>query len=259
MTEDPLTAFLLTGRVAVVTGAGRGIGREIALLLAAAGADIAVADIDDQLAGSTVEEVQRSGRRAVAVPTDVADPEAAETMAALVLEAFGRVDVLVNNAGIAINRPALEMTADEWHRVMRINSDGVYWCSRSIGRHLVAQRSGSIVNIASMSGLVVNWPQPQAAYNASKAAVIQLTRSLASEWAAHGVRVNAVSPGYIGTEMTRFGMGTPGWGETGLERTPMGRLGEPIDVARAVLFLASDAACFITGANLVVDGGYTIW
>ena len=169
------------------------------------------------------------------------------------------IDILVNDAGICINVPAEEADDESWRRVLAVNLDGTYWCSREVGRVMLAAGRGSIVNIASMSGLVVNWPQPQAAYNASKAAVIQLTRSLASEWASRGVRVNSVSPGYIGTEMTKRGMSTAGWGETWLERSPMGRLGTPRDVALAVLYLASDAAAFATGTNLVIDGGYSIW
>ena len=163
------------------------------------------------------------------------------------------------NAGICINKLALEMTPDEWLRLMGINLNGVFWSSCAVGRHMVAPAPGAIVNIGSMSGSIVNWPQPQAAYNASKAAVIHLTKSLASEWASHGVRVNSVSPGYIGTEMTKVNMATPGTGETWLKMTPMRRVGEPVDVARAVLYLASDAAAFATGTDLIVDGGYTIW
>jgi NAD(P)-dependent dehydrogenase (short-subunit alcohol dehydrogenase family) len=251
--------FGLTGRVALVTGGGQGIGLEIARTLAAAGADIAIAEINPATAAEAVRSIVALGRRAMAVATDVADPAAVEVMSRSVTAALGPIDVLVNNAGICINKPALETTPDEWLRVMGINLNAVFWVSQAVGRGMVKRRRGSIVNIASMSGSIVNWPQAQASYNASKAAVIHLTKSLASEWAASGVRVNSVSPGYIGTEMTKRGMATPGWGETWLGMSPMGRLGEPIDVARAVLYLASDAAAFATGTNLVVDGGYTIW
>jgi len=259
MTSQSDAPFRLTERVALVTGGGQGIGREIVRTLAAAGADVAIADLNLSTAKEGAREVESMGRRAAAIQVDVADPQAVDVMTRAAIEALGRIDVLVNNAGICINTPVLEMTPDEWLRVMGINLNGVFWCSRSVGRHMVERGSGAIVNIASMSGSIVNWPQPQAAYNASKAGVIHLTRSLASEWAEHGIRVNSVSPGYIGTEMTKLGMRTPGWGETWLAMSPMRRLGEPVDVARAVLYLASDAAAFATGTDLIVDGGYTIW
>lgn len=259
MTEDWTEPYRLPDRVALVTGGGQGIGREIGRTLAAAGADIAIADINLETAGQAAGEIEATGRRALAVQTDVADPASVDSAVAAVVDRLGPIDVLVNNAGICINTPALELSDEDWLRQMGINLNGVFWMSRAVGRGMVARGRGAIVNIASMSGSIVNWPQPQAAYNASKAGVIHLTRSLASEWASSGVRVNSVSPGYIGTEMTKLGMATPGWGETWLAMSPMRRLGEPVDVARAVLYLASDAAAFATGTDLVVDGGYTIW
>jgi NAD(P)-dependent dehydrogenase (short-subunit alcohol dehydrogenase family) len=251
--------FDLTDKVAIVTGGGRGIGREIVRTLARAGAHVAIADLDQALAVEAAAEVETLGRRGLAVQTDVADRTSVDAMVAAVEAAFKRIDILVNDAGICVNKSVLEGTPEDWLHVIDVNLNGTFWCSRAVGARMVAQGSGSIVNIASMSGLIVNWPQPQAAYNASKAAVIHLTRSLASEWAAAGVRVNAVSPGYIGTEMTKLGMKTPGWGETWMAMSPMKRMGTPEDVAHAVWYLASDAAQFATGSNLVVDGGYSIW
>ena len=145
----------------------------------------------------------------------------------------------------------------DWRDVLAVNLDGTYWCCRAVGRHMLERRSGAIVNVASLSASVVDHPQPQASYNASKAGVVQLTRSLASEWAAAGVRVNCVSPGYIGTEMTKLGM-AEGWGETWLSLIPMGRLGEPSEVANAVWYLASDAASYCTGTELELDGGFRL-
>jgi Dehydrogenases with different specificities (related to short-chain alcohol dehydrogenases) len=254
-----IEAFDLSRRVAIVTGGANGIGREIVRVLAAAGATVVVADLDGEAAAKAAHEETANGRLAVGLAVDVTHSEDARVMVSRVLAELGRIDILVNNAGICINVPAEDADDEAWRRVLDVNLDGTYWCSREVGRAMLVTGRGSIVNIASMSGLVVNWPQPQAAYNASKAAVIQLTKSLASEWAARGIRVNSVSPGYIGTEMTKRGMSTPGWGETWLDRSPMGRLGTPIDVAYAVLYLASDAAAFATGTNLVVDGGYSIW
>lgn len=249
--------FGVAGRVAVVTGGGRGIGREITRTLALAGADVAVVDIDPLTAADAAREVETIGRRAVSVPTDVSDLAAVQSMVAAVISAFGRIDILVNDAAVYVSAPAEEMAPEDWRRQMAVNVDGVYWCCRQVGVHMLGRGSGSIVNIASMSGTIVNWPQPQACYNATKAAVIHLTKSLASEWATRGVRVNAVSPGYTGTEMTREGMRT--YGDQWLALTPMNRVGEPVDIANAVLYLASDAAAFATGTSLAVDGGYTIW
>lgn len=254
-----IEAFDLSGRVAIVTGGANGIGRQIVATLGAAGATTAVVDMDGGAALKAAQEEWTADRPAIGFAADVTRPDEVRTMAARVLAELGRIDILVNNAGICINVPAEESDDDSWRRVLDVNLDGTYWCSREVGRTMLAAGRGSIVNIASMSGLVVNWPQPQAAYNASKAGVIQLTKSLASEWAARGVRVNSVSPGYIGTAMTKRGMSTPGWGDIWLDRSPMGRLGTPADVAYAVLYLVSDAAVFATGTNLVVDGGYSIW
>ncbi len=252
--------FDLTDRVAVITGAGRGIGREISRVLAAAGARVIIAEIDQQSAADAAGELAAAGRDALALEVDVSDPGSVERMTASAIGAFGHIDVLVNNAALgAANKPFLEDTPETWLRAIDVNLNGVAWCSRAVGAHMVERGSGSIVNIASMSGLIVNRPQPQADYNASKAGVIHLTRSLACEWAEAGVRVNSVSPGYIGTEMTKKGMGTPGWGEMWLDMTPMKRMGTPTEVANVVWFLASDAASYCTGSNLVVDGGYTCW
>jgi NAD(P)-dependent dehydrogenase (short-subunit alcohol dehydrogenase family) len=253
------TLFDLTDRVAIVTGGGRGIGLEIVRTLAKAGANVAIADLDAGTAADAAAEVQSLGRRGLGIQTDVSDRESVEAMVKAVQSHFGRIDILVNDAGICVNESVLEGRPEDWLKVVDVNLNGTYWCARAAGALMVKQGSGAIVNIASMSGSIVNWPQPQAAYNASKAAVIHLTRSLASEWAKAGVRVNAVSPGYIGTEMTKRGMATPGWGETWMAMSPMKRMGTPEDVAYAVWYLASDAAAFATGSNLVIDGGYSIW
>ncbi len=249
----------LTGRVAVVTGAGRGIGRAVAAALGAAGAAVGVAEYQEEAGRASAAALAEAGVDSAYLSVDVRDPGSVRAMVASALERFGRIDILVNNAGVATNTPAEEIPDEEWLQVMNVNLNGVFWCCREVGRHMLERGSGAIVNMASMSGIISNAPQPQSHYNASKAGVILLTKSLAGEWAKRGVRVNAVSPGYIGTEMTRQGMSNAEWFKVWLDMTPMGRVGEPDEIARAVLFLASDAASFATGTNLVVDGGYTCW
>lgn len=256
MIRDP---FDLTGRVAVVTGGGRGIGLAVTETLAGAGAAVAIAELSGMAGERAAAAVREAGRDAMAVATDVRDPRSVEAMVERVTQRFGRIDILVNNAGIARNTPAESTSEDEWREVLEVNLNGVFWCCRSVGNRMLARGSGAIVSLASMSGTIVNKPQPQAAYNASKAAVIMLTKSLAAEWADRGVRVNCVSPGYIETEMTRTGLTEPAWRSTWLEMTPLGRVGQPLEIARAVWFLASDAASFATGTDLIIDGGYSVW
>lgn len=254
-----LEQFKLDDKVAVVTGGAQGIGLAITTTLAQAGATVVIADLNPEIGKTSAEKLKSEGLNVVFKQLDVTNSSQVDQVAAEIATEHGRVDVLVNNAGICRNTPALEVPDDEWLLVFNVNVNGVFWCSRAFGRIMAKQRSGSVINIASMSGLIVNKPQPQAAYNASKAAVAHLSKSLAAEWAEFDVRVNAISPGYIGTEMTKRGLQTPGWSENWLGQTPMGRLGKPSEVANCALFLASDASSFVTGSELVVDGGYTVW
>ena len=249
----------MQGRTAVVTGGAQGIGRAVCEALGECGARVIIADLDDSLGADTAAALHSSGIDAHAIQLDVRDGGAVAAAARSLEQRHGPVEILVNNAGIARNSPAVEMVAADWLEVMDVNLHGVWWCSQAFGRSMVQRRRGAIVNIGSMSGLVANKPQPQAAYNASKAAVHMLTKSLATEWASFGVRVNAVAPGYIGTELTKRGMSNEAWSATWLEMTPFGRIGEPSEVAGMVAFLASDAASYVTGCIVSVDGGYTSW
>lgn len=249
--ENP---FSLRDKVAVVTGGGQSLGLAIARSLHGAGARMVIAEVNDETGAEAAEELGGTF-----VHTDVTDPSSVRDLMQVVLDEHGKIDVLVNNAGIVHNIPSEEVPDEEWLGVMSVNVNGVFWCCREAGKVMLEQGSGSIVNIASMSGIISNHPQPQSAYNASKAAVITMTKSLAGEWASRGVRVNSVSPGYIRTPLTELGMSKSEWAEVWLSSTPLGRLAEPEEIAPAALYLASDAASFATGTNLVVDGGYTSW
>jgi len=250
-----LDAFDLTGKVCVVTGANRGIGRALSLALAEAGGDLALVVRRPESAESLVKEIQDLGRRAEVFAADVVEPAAVQRAAAQVVEAFGGVHVLVNNAGTCIHRPALEVTPEEFHAVMDVNVTGVWNCCQAFGKVMVEAGRGSIVNIGSISALIVNRPQWQPVYNASKAAVHQLTKSLAAEWGTTGVRVNALAPGYVKTEMAP--VDEPQFRRHWIEDVPMQRYATPEELGPSLIYLASAASSFVTGSILVTDGGYT--
>ena len=251
--------FELTGQTALITGAGRGIGLATARRLAAAGADVIIAEFIAENGRKAAAEIEGMGRKSLFIEVDVRRSDSVNLMAETALKAFPQIDILVCNAGIAQAVPAEDCSDEDWLNMMAVNLNGVFYCCRAIGRHMLERGSGAIVNTASMSGMISNTPQPQAHYNAAKAGVILLTKSLAGEWADRGLRVNCVSPGYIGTDMTAEGMANMDWYPTWMEMTPQKRVGAPEDVAAAIYYLASPAAKFTTGSNLVVDGGYTAW
>ena len=252
-----MSRFDMTGRVALVTGATKGLGEAFAVALAEAGADIVIGGRDEAGADAVRAQVEERGRRAVVSLGDLTRRQDAERLFADGVAAFGAVDVLVNNAGTCIHRPALEVTDDEWRQVMGVNVDAVWTMSQIVGAHMVERRRGSIINIGSMSGEIVNRPQWQPGYNASKAAVHHLTRSLAAEWGQFGVRVNALAPGYMKTAMSP--VDRPEFRRHWIEDAALGRYGYPEELGGAVVFLASDASSFVTGSVLVVDGGYTVF
>jgi 3-oxoacyl-[acyl-carrier protein] reductase len=241
----------LAAKVALVTGAAQGIGKAVALLLARNGADIVVSDINLEKAEETAKEVQTLGRKALAIKVDVAKLDDVEKMVGAILARFGQVDILVNNAGIARDKLILRMTEEDWDAVLNINLKGTFNCTKAVVRHMSKQRSGKIVNIASVVGEMGNAGQGN--YAASKAGVIGFTKTIAREFAQRGINVNAVAPGYIETPMTDA---LPDKAKEELKRLiPMDRLGKPEDVAEAVLFLVSEASSYITGQVLNVNGG----
>jgi NAD(P)-dependent dehydrogenase (short-subunit alcohol dehydrogenase family) len=255
-----LDRFNLKGRIGVVTGGGQGIGLACVEALSEAGAHVYIADRNLKVARQAQAAMKAKGYAAGIIELEVADSKQVNAAAARVMADKGRVDILVCNAGIARSQTAAEDVTDEhWLNVIDVNLNGVFWCCRAFGKHMLAAGRGSIVNIGSMSGFIVNKPQQQAYYNASKAAVHHLTKSLAAEWGARGVRVNAVAPTYINTPLTAHAKTNEPIMAAWLDGTPMARMGEPDEIAAVVLFLASDAASLLTGSIVVADGGYTCW
>ena len=257
-----LDSFRLDGKAAIVTGASRGIGRAIALGLAEAGADVAILyEKAHTQAESLLAEVQALGRaRSYVQQVDVGSSADVAAMAAEAERRFGRVDILVNNAGIAHNAPAEDMTEAEWERMIRINLTSVFLCCQAVGRLMIRQRSGVIVNVGSLSARIVNFPQKQAHYNAAKAGVHLLSKCLAVEWAPHNIRVNVLVPGYIHTELVDpfLEKHAEAAAEHWLKPSVQNRFGRPDELAAAAVYLASDASSFMTGEEMVIDGGYTL-
>ncbi len=255
-----LEKFRIDGKIAVVTGAARGIGLSASEALAEAGAKVVLTDMSQELLDKAITALAAKGYGVEGKLLDVTDVEGVQRVHDSIIARHGRVDILVNNAGIAIsNRPAETMADDVWNKVIDVNLNGVFWCCRAFGKSMLENGSGNIVNVGSMSGFVVNRPQEQANYNASKAAVHHLTRSLAAEWGARGVRVNSVAPTYIDTEMNKYVYDDPEMYRHWVGGTPMNRLGRTDEVASVILFLASDASSLMTGSIVLADGGYVCW
>lgn len=252
--------YRLDGRTAFITGGGRGIGLAAAEALLEMGAKVIISDFDAKVLAAGAAQLAPWGDRAEAVMLDVTRPDDVARVASEANRRHGSVDILVANAGIATDDMAGETTSDaDWLRVLDVNLNGVFWCCREFAKPMLERGRGAIVTLGSMSGIISNKPQRQAHYNASKAAVHHLTKSLAGEWAERGVRVNAVAPTYVDTLMSNTSFDDPKLFPTWMEFTPMNRVARPDEIASAILFLASDASSAMTGATLVVDCGYTIW
>ena len=258
-------AGIVSGKVAIVTGAARGVGRGIALLMAKEGAKVVVCDIgasldgagrDDGPAQEVVNEIRKDGGDAIASTLSISEPGNADKIIQATLDAFGRVDILVNNAGASIRKPSTELSKAEWNTVIAVNQSAVFLCSRAAARHMLPKQRGAIVNLASIMGFSGGGLYPNISYQTSKGAVVNMTRALAVEWAPHQIRVNAVAPTYVKTPFIAGLMAQPELVQRIEAMTPLRRLADPIEIASAVLYLASPAAAMVTGHTLLVDGGF---
>ncbi len=251
-----LDSFRLDGRMALVTGGTRGFGRVIAEAYAEAGADVAICSRDGDAAAAVARDIARTtGRRTLGLRADVSDPASVDGLIATVLDRFGGLDTLVNNAGVNIRRPVEDLSEQDWRTVLGANLEGTFYCCRAVSRHLKERRFGRVLNVSSM--MAVASLAGRVPYTAAKAGILAMTRTLALEWAPHGVTVNALCPGPFLTEMNAPIMENPEQFEFFRARIPLGRWGNPPEIAGPALFLASDAASFMTGACLFVDGGWT--
>ncbi len=254
-----LDSFRLDGKVSIVTGCSSGLGPTLALGLAQAGSDLIVCARRAKRLESNAEELARTtGRRVVPVVADVSSEDDVRRLVHRAEKEFGKVDVLVNNAGVSLLKPAEKMTGEEWHSVNKVNLDGVFYCSRDVARLMIKKgMGGSIINMASSYGFSADILFPIVSYHASKAAVINMTKALAVEWAKFGIRVNGIAPGYVRTEMTEITLSDKKKRDYIVRHTPLGRVGEADELNGALILLASDAGRYITGTTLSVDGGWT--
>jgi NAD(P)-dependent dehydrogenase (short-subunit alcohol dehydrogenase family) len=250
-----LQKFSLDGKTCIVTGASRGIGRTMAIALGEAGANVAAIARSEDALEETANVIRSLGQRAISVRCNLRDTGSIAAMVDQVLAEFGQIDVLVNNAGGGDFKPLVEMSDDQWHRIIDLNLSATFRVCRAVGPHMIKRRRGRVINMSSMYGLIGD--KNVTAYCASKGAVIQLTRALAVEWAEHNIAVNALAPGYIYTERTRSVFDNPAIGAPLIERIPMGRVGQPNDLGPLIVYLASEASEFMTGSVIVIDGGQT--
>ena len=256
-----LNKFKLNNKISLVTGGAGGIGSEICKALLDAGSKVILADIDTKKSHKILKEIKKTNtnNNIVFFQVDTTSEKSNRALANYLVKKYKKLDILINCVGICINTDATKVKNETWRKVIDINLNSMFYICKEIGRLFVKQKYGTIVNIGSNSGIIVDKPQPQASYNASKAGVHQLTKSLACEWAKYNIRVNAIAPGYVATEMTLLGRRKPHWFKHWIEMTPMRRLAKPSEVASVALFLASDSSSYCTGSIVSVDGGYTSW
>jgi 2-dehydro-3-deoxy-D-gluconate 5-dehydrogenase len=253
-----LPSWELHGKAAVVTGAGQGIGKWIATGLAAAGADVCVADINVDTARDTSREIEKMGRRSTFMKVDVGDINVVNQLMESAVDTFGHLDIVVNNAGVNVHKPAVEVSGDDFDFVVRVNSRGVYFCCQAAARMMRPFKKGKIINMASAAGFLVRAGVPNSVYAMTKAGIVMLTKALAEEWAGSNINVNAVAPGYMATPLVADRLKDPKVYQSIIESTPLKRVGQAKDLIGAFVFLASDASDFITGQTICVDGGRTI-
>ncbi len=246
--------FDLTGKVAVVTGASRGLGRAMAIGLANAGADVVITDVLDTT--EAVAEIKKSGRKSIGLKLDITDSKSIDSMIESVLKEFKKIDIFINNAGIYFATPMPDMKESDWDKIINVNMRGTTMCARAVGKQMIKQKSGNIINTASVAGIMAF--AQSVAYNCSKAALIMLTKTLAAEWAPYNIRVNAICPGVFATDMTKDFINDKGFQQSIKAGTPLGRPGQPDELAGAAIYLASNASSYTTGHALVVDGGWTV-
>ncbi|ARD49751.1 2-deoxy-D-gluconate 3-dehydrogenase [Sporosarcina sp. P33] len=249
--------FNLTDKVAIVTGASKGIGREIALALAKCGADVALIARGEKELIEVSKEIEELGRKSLVVPLDLMNIEEIDEKVELIQKHFGKIDILINNAGLNIAKPALEVTEEDWDLVLDINLKSVFFISKAVGKHMIPNKQGKIINMSSQMAFVGFYKR--AAYSSSKGGITQMTKALSIEWAEHNVNVNAIAPTFIKTPMTESMFEEEGFQEEVLNRIPLKRLGKVEDILGAVIYLASPSSNLVTGHTLVVDGGWTAW
>jgi len=247
--------FTLEGKIAIVTGAARGIGREIALVFAHSGAHLILIDLLKEELMKTAEEIDRTGRKNLSIAADISNIKEIERLIRDVLNEFNRIDILVNNAGIIDNNPATKVTEEQWDKTLNVNLKGLFFLSQAVGRHMIKEKRGKIINIASQAGVIAL--SNHAAYSASKAGIISITKTLALEWGKFNINVNAIAPTVILTPLGRKAWADPQTRSEMLKKIPLGRFGQPSEVASIALFLASEASSLITGSTIMADGGYT--